>query len=157
MTSGTAVFDASPLIAFRQIDQFDLLRNLFREILVPTVVAHEVAPSLGALPVWIHVQHEFPIPAWPRKLDAGEQAAIALAMHVSADVVALDDLAGRLMAKDLGMTAIGSFGLLVRAKRSGLIGDVRPLMDAMMSHGLYASDELYRQILSISGETDAEG
>jgi predicted nucleic acid-binding protein len=154
MISGIAVFDASPLIAFRQIEQVDLLRDLFREILVPTVVAKEVAPSLGTLPNWIHVEGEFPSPAWPRKLDAGERAAIALAVHVCADVVVLDDLAGRTVAAELGLAAVGSFGLLVRAKQSGLIGEVRPLMEAMIAHGNFASAELYRRILSLASEAE---
>jgi predicted nucleic acid-binding protein len=75
-------------------------------------------------------------------------------MHVSADVVVLDDLAGRTMAAELGLVAVGSFGLLVRAKRSGLISEVRPLMEAMMRHGNFTSDALYRHILSLAGETE---
>lgn len=154
MIPGVAVFDASPLIAYRQIEQLDLLRHLFREILVPPVVAQEVAPSLDALPPWIHVEADFPSPAWPRRVDAGESAAIALALHVSADVVVLDDLAGRSVAAEFGLVAVGSFGLLIRAKRSGLIGEVRPWMEAMISHGSYASDVLYHRILSLADEAE---
>ena len=87
-----------------------------------------------------------------RALDAGDLAAVSLAVRVSADVVVLDDLAGRMMATELGPTPVGSLGLLVRAKASGLIVEVRPLMDAMISYGLYTSDELYRRILAIAGE-----
>jgi predicted nucleic acid-binding protein len=54
------VLDASPLIAFHHVDQLDLLPELFRDILIPPVVAQEVAPSLGTLPGWIQVQDEFP-------------------------------------------------------------------------------------------------
>lgn len=68
--------------------------------------------------------------------------------------VVLDDLAGRTMAAELGLVSVGSFGLLVRAKQSGFISEVRPLMEAMISHGNYASDELYRRILSLAGEAE---
>ena len=154
MTSGVAVFDASPLIVFHQIGQLEILRWVFAHAIVPTVVAREVAPSLGELPGWIAVHHDFPIPSSSRKIDDGERAAIALAMRLSADFVVLDDLAGRRAAVGVGLTAIGSLGLLVRAKRSGLIREVRPEMDAMIFSGLFASEALYRQILSIAGEDE---
>jgi predicted nucleic acid-binding protein len=35
----------------------------------------------------------------------------------------------------LRLDVVGSLGLLVRAKRAGLIRDVRPIMDAMLSWG----------------------
>ena len=116
MNSDTAVFDASPLIIFDQIGYFAVLRELFHQIVVPTAVAREVAPSLGQslgqLPSWIDVRSVPSVANLPRKLDRGERAAIALAMHLSADFIALDDLAGRRVAADLGFTVIGSLGLL---------------------------------------------
>lgn len=77
-----------------------------------------------------------------------------MAMIVSADVLVLDDRRARTVATELGLPVIGSLGLLVRAKQSGLIAEVRPLMDVIISHGLYASEALYRQILSVAGEDE---
>ena len=152
MRLDTGVFDASPLIALHQIGHLALPRSLFDQSLVPSTVAGEVAPSVGTLPDWIDVRDDFVVLELPQTLDAGELAAISLAVQISADVVALDDLAGGMMAADLGLTTTGSLGLLVKAKAAGLIDEVRPLMDAMIAHGLYASDTLYRQILAIAGE-----
>jgi predicted nucleic acid-binding protein len=154
MTSGVAVFDATPLIAFYQIGQLGLVQGLFLHTLVPPVVEREVAPSLGMLPHWIEVQDAIAMPSFSRRLDAGEQAAIALAMQVSAGFVVLDDLAGRLTAAELGLTVVGSLGLLVRAKRNGLIREVRPMMAEMISNRLYTSELLRREILELAGETD---
>ncbi|MGH2615225.1 MAG: DUF3368 domain-containing protein [Thermomicrobiales bacterium] len=94
------------------------------------------------------------IPSFPRMLGPGERAAIALATQLSADFIVLDDLSARMAATELGLTVIGSLGLLVRAKERGLISEVRSLMEGMTSHGLYASGELYRHILSLAGETE---
>ncbi len=152
MSTGTAVYDASPLIVFHQVGQLELLRALFDHASVPVAVAREVAPSLGELPGWIEVHQVVTIPVILPSLHAGERAAIALAVQLDADFVVLDDLAGRKAAETVGLTATGSLGLLVRAKRSGVIREVYPLMDAMISSGLYVSDALYRQILSIAGE-----
>ncbi len=112
----------------------------------------EVAPSLGTVPDWIDVRADFAALSLARDLDAGELAAISLAMRVSADFVVPDDLAGRLTAAALGLTTVGSLGLLVRAKANGPIDEVRPLMDAMIADGLYTGEGLYRLILSIAGE-----
>ena len=154
MTSGIAVFDASPISSFYQVGQLGLLQDLFPHAAAPVVVAMEVSPSLGEMPHWIDVRDVLAFSAVSRSLDAGELAAIALAIEISADFVILDDLAGRLAAIDLGLMTIGSLGLLVRAKWHGLISEVRPTMDAMIASGLYASEHLYRQILVLAGEVD---
>ena len=154
MTSGVAVSDASPLIALHQIDRLELLHDLFAMTVVPTVVAEEVAPSLGMLPRWIGIQDADRIPPFPRRVDAGERAAIALAIQLASDAVILDDLAGRLAAAELGLRAIGSLGLLVRAKRMRLIEEVRPLMDGMVANGLFTSEQLRFEILNAAGETE---
>jgi uncharacterized protein len=153
VNSDAAVFDASPLIIFDQIGYFAVLQGLFHQIVVPTAVAREVAPSLGQLPSWIAERSVPSVANLPRKLDRGERAAIALAIHLSADFIALDDLAGRRVAADLGFTVIGSLGLLVRAKRRGLITVVRPAMDHMVDSGLYVSEDLYHEILEAAGES----
>jgi predicted nucleic acid-binding protein len=154
VSADTAVFDASPLIVFQQVGQLDLLRALFDRAVVPTAVAEEVAPSLGVLPSWIEVHPVFTNPAISALLHAGERAAISLAVQLGADFVILDDLAGRKAAERIGLAATGSLGLLVRAKRGGMIREVNPLMDAMIAAGLFVSDGLYHRILSIAGESD---
>jgi predicted nucleic acid-binding protein len=150
-----AVFDAGPLIAFHQIDHLDLLRGLFHEVAIPHAVAQEVAPSIGILPHWFKMQAISTFPLFSRKLGVGERAATALSMQLSAGFVVLDDLDAGSSAIGLGLTVIGSFGLLVRAKRRGLIREVRPMMDAMLAHGLFASEHLYRQILVLAGEPES--
>jgi uncharacterized protein len=152
MPSGHAVFDASPLIVFHQVGYFDLLRRLFQRISVPRAVSLEVAPSLGKLPGWIEERHDPPIPAPLRRLDRGERAAIALALMLSADFIALDDLPGRRVAASFGFTVIGSLGLLVRAKQHGFIRVVRSPMDQMIASGLYVREPLYQEILIAADE-----
>jgi predicted nucleic acid-binding protein len=153
VNGGLAVLDASPLIAFQQVDHLELLRGVFDRAFVPPEVAREAAPSLGALPSWIEVRRAAAAPPLSRMLGPGERAAIALAFELSADFIALDDLSARVAATEFDLTVIGSLGLLVRAKERGLISEVRPLMEGMISHGLYASDELRRLILSVAGES----
>jgi predicted nucleic acid-binding protein len=154
VTASVAVADSSALIAFHQIGRLELLQAVLGRVAVPPAVAREVAPSLGALPAWVEVRRAPPHPALPTYLDDGERDAIALALHLGASTIVLDELPGRRVAMGLGLEVVGSLGLLVRAKRAGLIHDVRPIMDAMLFWGLFASDSLYRQILAAAGELD---
>lgn len=152
MTIGVAVCDATSLIAFHQIDLLTLIKELFAQTEAPDVVAREVAPSLGSLPDWTEVLEAPNLLNVPRSLDTGERAVISLALFLDAEFAVLDDLAGRNAGAELGLTVVGSLGLLVRAKRFGLIAEVRPTMDAMIANGLYTSPLLRERILGLSGE-----
>lgn len=154
MSDGVAVSDASPLIAFYQIGQLDALRALFERLIVPPAVVWEVAPSVGALPTWVHVRDVPRPPDLVSHLHVGERETISLAVYLQADFVVMDDRPGRRAAQSLGLDLIGSLGLLVRAQRRGLIRTVRPMMDQLVASGLYASEQLYREILEAAGEAD---
>jgi predicted nucleic acid-binding protein len=152
VSADVAVSDASPLIALYQIDRLDLLRNQFDHVAVPPAIELEVAPSVGVLPTWMH-RHHVPVhPDFLRRLDPGEREAIAVAVQIGANFLVIDDLPGRHAAVRLGLRVIGSLGLMVRAKRRGLTGDVRPLMDALIRNALFVSDRVYREILELAGE-----
>lgn len=155
MNGEIAVFDAGPLITFHQAKRLELLRELVASIAIPASVAREIAPSFKVVPGWIEVRQVRTIPTYTHKLGAGEREAIALAVALLADFVVLDDRRARAAAKALGLNAIGSLGLLVRAKRAGLVGVVRPTMDAMIDEGLFVSSNVYRQILELAGEDES--
>ena len=152
MIASVVVADSSAVIILHQIGHLDLRRELFGHVAVPLAVAREVAPSLRTVPTWIAVHRVPRNPDLPTYLDDGERKAIALALHLAADTIVLDERPGRRVATSLGLDVVGSLGLLVKAKRAGMTRDVRPLMDAMLSSGLYATDTLYRQILVAAGE-----
>jgi len=67
-------------------------------------------------------------------------------------VAGLDDMQGRQVAEALGLPAAGTLGLLLRAKRAGLVPAVRPLMDAVVVEGFHVSPELYRVMLDLADE-----
>lgn len=50
------------------------------------------------------------------------------------------------------LTLAGTLGILLRAKQAGLITTVRPLIDAVMTHGFRLSPELYRDVLQMACE-----
>jgi len=86
-------------------------------------------------------------------LDLGESEALALALEIHADTVLIDEAAGRAMAVQMGLKPTGVLGVLVRAKKKGLIGRLEPLMDQLQNElGFYISAKLRAEILRLSGE-----
>jgi predicted nucleic acid-binding protein len=153
------VADASVLIAFAQIDQLPLLEKLYAEVLIPPAVQSEIAPSVPTLPPWIHTQAlQRPLDSQvaAAALDAGETEAISLALEARAAWVVLDDLRARRLAKNLGLSVVGTAGVLFAAKQRGFIPAVRPPLDALRTAGFRLRKEVYEEILKAAGESRTE-
>jgi predicted nucleic acid-binding protein len=93
-----------------------------------------------------------PEPVRASKLDAGESAVLALAYGDPECEVVLDDLAARRCAARLGIPCFGTLGLVLAAKRLGLIAAARPLVERLREVGLYLDDELVDEVLKRIGE-----
>ena len=88
-----------------------------------------------------------------RNLDRGEAEAIALALELKADELLIDERLGRREASRLGLSITGLLGILLVAKRQGLIQAIRPVMDALMNEaGFRVSHLLYAEVLGAAGE-----
>jgi predicted nucleic acid-binding protein len=161
-----AVGDSSPLILFAGIGRFDLLREVFGEVVVPPAVWDEVVRQGAGRPGVTEVQSA----SWILQRDArdeelvrslstevgtGEAQAITLAAQIGeGTTVLLDDRKARRIARSFGLTVIGSAGLLGLAKDRGLISAVRPLLNDLRVAGLYLSEEAARELLLKVGEAD---
>lgn len=155
MNGDAVVSDAGPIIALAQIGVLDLLPRLFQRIVIPPAVRRELITV--SPPTWIE-QPAQSYPPDPRiraaGLDPGESEAIAMALAIGAGGILLDDLAARLVAERLGLTVIGTLGVLVRAKDAQLIATIRPLLDALVSANFFMSEQLYQRLLRTVGEAD---
>jgi predicted nucleic acid-binding protein len=162
----TIVSNASPLINLARIDELDLLRELYGELLIPEAVWQEVVVKGAGQPgtteveaaSWIkrmEVTNEALAHALSQELDLGEAESIALALEVGAQVLLMDERLGRETARHLGLRCIGLVGVLIQAKRRGLIGRIRPLLDALRTQaGFRLGSDLYARVLEDEGETD---
>jgi predicted nucleic acid-binding protein len=152
------VADASPLIALHQIEQLGLLEGLFGQVVIPPAVAGEVAPSLPTLPAWIHVR-ELTQPVNARitraGLGQGESEALGLALQIEADLVIVDDRPARRLAVELGCSVAGTAGVLVMAKRAGLITAVRPHIDRLLTFDFRIAPAIVEEVLAQAGEHQA--
>ncbi len=155
------VVDASPLIVLTRAGHLDLLQDFGEgRVLVPKAVATEVsahsddaAKALKNL-AWLLTVEVGPVPenivAWG--LGAGESSVLTWAALHLGTVAVLDDFAARRCAKVMGLRLIGTLGLALRAKRIGSIAAARPVVNDLQSSGLYLSDEVVSDALSLVGE-----
>jgi predicted nucleic acid-binding protein len=85
-------------------------------------------------------------------LGPGESEAIGLALELRAERIILDDLPARLLAQRLDIPVIGTLGILLAAKRRGLIPAIRGPIDTLRAGHFRVATELYEQVLSKAGE-----
>ena len=124
------VSDTTSITSLLQIGQCELLFRLYGEVLIPQAVHRELLPAHPVLPDFLHVEaarNRAEVQRLQSELDLGEAEAIVLAREKTADLLLMDEADGRRVALREGVSIIGLLGVLVRAKRSGLIGSVREL------------------------------
>jgi len=159
------VSNASPLINLARIKKLDLLHQLYDELTIPDAVWQEVviegAGQAGANDEvsnarWIKtqaVENKHLVRALQQELDAGEAEAIALALEGGGEQLLMDDHIGRETAHHLGLRYTGLLGVLVEAKRKGLISALKPLLDALREiAGFHISEALYMRVLQDESE-----
>ena len=150
--------DAGPLIYLGGASQLDLLRRLYTDV-VPRVVFDEGTLAgrdrTGAAEVraatWLIIEAEAPDPESLATLDPGEAAAIPLASRLGA-TLRVDDGAGRAAARDRGLVVVGTLGVLLTAKRRGLLPEVMPVLERMTRLGMFASAALVAEVRRLAGE-----
>jgi predicted nucleic acid-binding protein len=99
------------------------------------------------------VENVTPDPLLAEELGPGEAAVIVASHRLDAHLVLLDDRkARRIAARSYGLRVQGSAGLLVAAKRAGLITEVRPLLDSMVKKGYFLSQRLVERTAKEAGE-----
>jgi uncharacterized protein len=153
MSPDSVVSNAGPLIALEQIGLLELLRDLYMPLLIPPSVRRETARSMPS-PPWLVVRAltRPPDARIRASLQEGERDAISLAVEVGALKIILDDRPARLDATRLGLSVIGTLGVLLLAKDTGLLSSIRPRLDELQNHGFYVSADLYHEILRSAGE-----
>ena len=108
------IADSTCLIALSHISKFDLLKELFREIVVPKAVFDEVVrmgrnrPRQNELESssWVKImaiKDSLAVEALKTDLGQGEAEVIVLAKETNANLVVLDDGKARNKAKAMGL------------------------------------------------------
>jgi predicted nucleic acid-binding protein len=130
----------------------EILPALFGPILIPPEVQREFGMSLSWLTVETPADQAF-ITALKMLVDDGEAEAIALA-HERGLRIILDDRRARAVGKRLGVTFIGTVGVLVRAKRLGVIPSLKAMLQELEAHKFYIGGTLKAEALRLVNESD---
>ncbi len=152
--------NTTPLIALAGIDRLELLGALFGNIRVVQEVVDECAvggkiivPSLKKLS-WITVVESTPptLSGPLLELDKGERHTLDMVRKQSADWVIIDERIGRDLAEYIGLKVTGTLGVLLKAKRQGLIGSFKNAVDEMQANGIYYHGLLVEKLVREAGE-----
>lgn len=157
------VCNSGPLITLSKLGKINLLQELYGTIIIPEKVRYEIVVqgrgAVGAEEVgnasWINVEavkNKLAVELLRERLDAGESEAIVLAMESKADLLLMDEARGRRISEGRGIKLIGTLGLLVVAKKRGLITEIKPLLEQLITVGFYMSSDLYQAMLEQAGE-----
>lgn len=152
------VCDTSPLILLAKIDRLELLFRLYEQVAIPVSVLDEArvrsteeTTAIEALVENQAVEIERGSPevlqSVPADLGAGERAAIAVAIETGADLVILDDRAGRRVARERDLSVTGTIGILIEARARDMIPSVRGEVDRLIEAGMWIDEVFYHRIL----------
>lgn len=87
-----------------------------------------------------------------RELDLGESSVIANALTHAIDTVAIDEKAGRRLARIHGLKVTGSLGILLKARRHSLIPSIGDCIGHMRDRGIWISADLITEALCRANE-----
>ena len=168
------IADAGPLIALARIGHLELLNTLFGSASVTSIVADEVLeggrfPDAAVLSqalsqTWllrVHLHRPDQISQARslinlHQIDMGEASSMVLAQQAHAEgkqaLLVMDDLRGRNAAQHAGLPVIGTTGVLLLAKRQGLLNRVKPLLLDLRQNGYFLSQRLIDSALQQADE-----
>ena len=150
------VADTSPVIVLINIEHVDVLPALFGQIVIPPEVSAELNQAnrpeavrrfITARPSWLLERTASKIESIP-SLRAGELAAISLARELNADLLLIDDVAGRNAAAARHIPFTGTIGVLESAADRGLL-DLQDCFSRLKETDFWISHELLDERLAL--------
>jgi predicted nucleic acid-binding protein len=86
-------------------------------------------------------------------LDEGEASTLRAAEHIGVPcLVLIDERAGRATARELGIALSGTLGLIVQARKRGLIPSARAAFEQLLERDFRVAAEMIREALVQVGE-----
>jgi predicted nucleic acid-binding protein len=161
LTEAPAV-DASSLILLARTAYLHLLKSLAPQLVVPEPVLEEIrakgvedaalqaveaSPSLSVVQVSSEQERVGGL-----TLGKGESAVLAWALSHPGALAVLDDQRARSHALSLQIPIIGTLGVVLRAKRLGMLSLARPVVESLVAQGMYLSGSVVERALALAGE-----
>ncbi len=163
MPDSAIVINTSPTLGLiAALGDLSLLSGLYQRVVVPHAVQAEVLDAgQEGFGIDIFLQAHFleriaaPVALAPLlrgSLDRGEAEVIACAQMLDIDLVCIDEIQGRRIARLSGLRVTGSLGVLLKLKATGRIDSLKSCIDRMRKQGIWLSDELEKQALAMANE-----
>jgi hypothetical protein len=155
----TVFSNTTPLFAFSALRRLDVIQRICGRLFVAESVIEECAvgglinvPDLKTFP-WIQI---VPSPSAPDPrffaLDAGERDTLSVALERKADWVLIDERLGRNLAEYYGLAVVGTLGMLLKAKKSGLLPAFLPEVRKLQDFGFCYQENLVQRLAELAGE-----
>ncbi|WP_395741897.1 DUF3368 domain-containing protein [Prosthecobacter sp.] len=160
------VSNTSPVSNLAIVGRLDLLRAKFGRVIIPLAVAFELsrlshpgassaikaALASGWLAI-VPVPDRTLLPVLRARLDEGEAEAIELARQTNADLLIIDDAAGRAVAREEGLPFVGIIGLLAEEREAGRIVSLKAELDRLRAESrFFIAPALEESVLRRVGE-----
>ncbi|MEA5419972.1 DUF3368 domain-containing protein [Spirulina sp. CCNP1310] len=162
-----AISNSSVLIALSSIGQLSILTQRFPGgIVIPQAVWYEVVETSAGRPGsaevaaglnnWLsieEVKNKSLIPLLQQDLDRGEAEAILLWIEQASEALLLDEKKARQVGRRMNSPILGTLGLLIWAKRQGIIMNLQEQLDALRTVAKFRlSQQVYNEALRQVGE-----
>jgi predicted nucleic acid-binding protein len=159
------VVNASPVILLGKVGHLGLLEALCTQLIIPSAVMSEVCAESyrDAAQDWLRNQarahiHDVgpidpPITAWD--LGIGESKVLTWARGHPGYEAILDDRAARNCAIALSIPVRGTLGVILLAKREGLLSQVQPVFARLQEAGLRIAPAVLETALELAGEKES--
>lgn len=146
------ISDTSCFIILSKIEELEILKKLYGQILTTSDIAEEFGEIL---PDWVKVEtvmDKYRQRILELQIDKGESSAIALALETPGSTLILDDIKARRVAQNLGLNYTGTIGVIIRAKLNGIIPSIKPLIEKIKQTDFRLSPEVELQALKEADE-----
>jgi hypothetical protein len=156
------ICNTSPIQYLHQLQLLHILPALAGRVIIPPAVVEELSqgrtsginlPDVNVLK-WVEIRRPVSELAVPLVTDlgSGETEVLMLALEMREAVVVLDDDLARRVAETLGLRLTGTLGLLLDAKKAGLIPAIAPLLDQLQTLRFRVAPHTRVAVLKLAGE-----
>lgn len=156
---GLVITDTGPIISLALIKKLELLDTLFDEVFISKAVWNELNENKNSIEFDI-IEKYFKTKV--RKInsinnltfimDCGESESVILYKELNAQFLLIDDKKARKIAENFQVECIGTIGILIAGKKSGLVKKLKPIFEQLLKNKRYYSKNLLNRILADNHE-----
>jgi len=158
------VSNTTPISNLLHIHKISVLTELFGAVYIPEAVADEVNAVFSSHEEWQEyveaeriiiqsISNTVLVKQMVPLLHQGEAEVICLGLEKEARLCLIDDRDARIIAKSNDLAVTGTLGILLKAKKSGLISSVKKMMDRLRDeHHFWIKEDIYQKVLETAQE-----